>query len=370
MGTGARSGAPVVTVIGGGQLARMMAEAASPLGIELRAVVEAADGSAGQVLPYAVVGQPDELEKIKDLADGSPVTVEHEHVPAEVLDALGAQPSSGALRFAQNKIALRSELEGPMPAWSVVDSAAGLDEAIASLGGEAVVKAPTGGYDGKGVAFARSSSDVPFFVEGEPVLVEEKIDFDMEVAVLLARSVSGEIAVWPLCQTIQKSGICFEVIAPAQVDDDLAEQAEKIARSIAEQTGVVGVLAVEMFVASGKLYLNELAMRPHNSGHWTIDGSATSQFEQHLRAVLDLPLGPTDMTEDYAVMVNILGSTLDDPRQAYATLWREEPRAKVHMYGKEVRPGRKIGHVTTTGSNLEQCRKQAHHAEEILGGRS
>lgn len=336
------------------------------MGIELRAVVESADGSAGQVVPYAVVGQADDLAAIQGLADGSPVTVEHEHVPAEVLDAVGAQPGSAALRFAQDKIAMRSELTGPMPTWSVVSTAADLDAAIAALGGRAVVKAPRGGYDGKGVAFASTHDEVPFFTEGEDILVEELIDFDMEIAVLLARSVSGEIRVWPICQTIQQDGICFEVDAPAQISEDLARQAREIAIQVAEQTGVVGVLAVEMFVAGDRLVINELAMRPHNSGHWTIDGAQTSQFAQHVRAVLDLPLGPTDMTARHAVMVNILGSDLDDPRQGLATLWRHDPGVKVHMYGKEVRPGRKIGHVTVTGDDLDVVRERARVAEQIL----
>lgn len=369
LGTGARAGAPVVTVIGGGQLARMMAEAATPLGIELRALVESADGSADQALAYTAVGSADDLEAIKNLSQGSAVTVEHEHVPAEILDAVGAYPSASALRFAQNKIVMRSELDGPMPRWIVARTSDDVTAAIESLGGRVVAKTPTGGYDGRGVAFVSSVEEIPFFTEGEDILLEELIDFDTEIAVLLARRPSGQIQTWPVVATMQRDGICFDVEAPAPISETLADQARDVAYRIAEQTGVVGVLAVEMFVSGDKLYVNELAMRPHNSGHFSIDGSATSQFEQHLRAVLDLPLGPTDMLAPVAVMVNLLNSSFDDPREALGRVWEEDPGVKIHMYGKDVRPGRKIGHVTVVGDDSQTCRARAYRAIEILEGR-
>lgn len=346
-----------------------MAEPAAALGIELRALVEMTDGSADQVLPYTAVGDAADLAAVRRLADGSVVTVEHEHVPAEVLDVMGARPGAAALRFAQDKITMRQELGAPMPTWFVARTSEEVESAIAALGGIAIAKTPRGGYDGRGVTLAHTVEDIEFFTEGEPILLEEKVEFDMEVAVLLARRPSGQVRCWPVTQTIQKDGVCYEAIAPAQISPELAERAREIATSIAHQTGVVGVLAVEMFVAGDELLINELAMRPHNSGHWTIDGAVTSQFEQHLRAVLDLPLGSTDMTADFAVMVNLLESALPDPRDAYPRALANDG-AKIHIYGKEVRPRRKIGHVTVTGSDLESARERAHATIAQLEGRS
>ena len=208
-----------------------------------------------------------------------------------------------------------------------------------------------------------SAADIPWdWADGDRILLEEKVEFTMEVAQLIARSPSGEVKAWPLVQSTQKDGICWEVIAPAPVDYALAERAEEIAKQIAEQTGVVGVLAVEMFVVGDRLLVNELAMRPHNTGHWSIDGAVTSQFEQHLRAVLDLPLGDTSPTQPWSVMVNLLGSQLADPREALGEVWKQDPGVKVHMYGKEVKPLRKIGHVTVCGNDLEDVRRRAHAA--------
>lgn len=369
VGTGAREGAPVIAVIGGGQLARMMQEAAIALGIELRCLVESADGSAAQAIPASVVGAADDAEAVVDLAQGHVTTVEHEHVPAEILDRVGARPGASSLRFAQNKIVMRSSLDAPMPAWRTANTREGIDRAIEELGGIAVAKAATGGYDGKGVAVVRPGEEISFFTPGEDLLLEEKVDFEMELAALIARRPGGQIAAWPIVQTVQRDGICFEVTAPAPIDDELQRRAVSIASSIAEQTGVIGVLAVEMFLSGGQLYVNELAMRPHNSGHWTIDGAATSQFEQHLRAVADYPLGPTEATYPVSVMVNLLGSDLSDPREALARVWEEDPGVRVHMYGKEVRPGRKIGHVTVCGDDVEKVRARAHRAIEILEGK-
>lgn len=369
VGTGATEGAPVIAVIGGGQLARMMQEAAIALGIELRCLVESADGSAAQAIPGSTVGQADDAEAVTRLANGEVTTVEHEHVPADILNAVNSRPSAAALRFAQNKIVMRSELDGPMPDWRVAATRADIDAAIEELGGVAVAKAATGGYDGKGVAVVRPGEDIPFWRPGTEILLEEKIDFDMELAALIARRPGGQIAAWPVVRTVQRDGICFEVTAPAPIGEDLAERAREIACSIAEQTGVVGVLAVEMFLAGDRLLINELAMRPHNSGHWTIDGAATSQFEQHLRAVADYPLGPTEAIYPASVMVNLLGSSLDDPREALGRVWEADPGVRVHMYGKEVRPGRKIGHVTVCGDDVEKLRARAHRAIDILEGK-
>lgn len=369
VGTGARAGAPVVCVIGGGQLARMMQGAAIALGIELRALVEAEDGSAGQVIRYSRVGAAADRDAVTSFVSGEVVTVEHEHIPDQILRDLSSRPSADALVFAQDKIVMRSRLDAPHPRWRAAATAEEIDTAIVELGGVAVAKTPRGGYDGKGVAIVSTSDDIPWTREaGQAVLLEEKVPFDMEVSQLVARRPSGEIKAWPLVTSVQRRGICFEVTAPAPVSDELHQQAAEIARRIADQTGVVGVLAVEMFAVEGRLLVNELAMRPHNTGHWTIDGAVTSQFEQHLRAVLDLPLGDTQPLAPWSVMVNLLGSQLDDPREALGSVWANDPGVKIHMYGKDVRPERKIGHVTVSGTDLDAVRARAHAAITILEG--
>ncbi|SEE97923.1 5-(carboxyamino)imidazole ribonucleotide synthase [Ruania alba] len=378
---------PVVAVVGGGQLARMMAEPAGALQIRLQALVEAADGATAQVVPDARVGAAADAAAVADIARGADVlTFEHEHVPAEVLAALVAdgvnlQPGPDVLRHAQDKIVMRhrmTELGVPCPRWVAAASVADIEAFGDEVGWPIVAKTPVGGYDGKGVkvltgADEASVADVlPWFEHprGE-VLLEERVGFRRELAVLVGRRPSGEIRSWPVVETVQSEGVCAEVMAPApDLPAHLAEDAVDVAEAIAEGLGVTGVLAVEMFeAADGVILVNELAMRPHNSGHFTIEGSVTSQFEQHLRAVLDLPLGATDLTAPVAVMVNVLGSELEDPSSAYATLMESYPEAKVHLYGKSVRPGRKLGHITVTGTDLPTVRRRAQEAAALLGGR-
>ncbi len=407
VGTGAEHAAPRVGVIGGGQLARMMQESAVALGIQLHALVEAADGSAGQVIPQSTVGGASERELIMELATGvDALTVEHEHVPDEILAEASrivpVRPGAHALKYAQDKIAMRAKMDElgiPGPRWFVARSAAEVDAAIAELGGVAIAKTPRDGYDGKGVRVVHAASEITDWlgiegsdgadVAGEAntageanvagsvgveILIEEKIPFVSEAAQLVARRPSGDISTWPVVQTIQEQGTCFEVIAPApDVDGALAERIRDIGEKVAEELDVVGILAVELFLApggDGQLvpYVNELAMRPHNSGHWTIEGAQTSQFEQHLRAVLDLPLGGVEPLAPWSVMVNVLGSALSDPRFAYPQVMAAYPQAKIHMYGKAVAPRRKIGHVTVVGSDLEETRRVALDAAAMLRG--
>lgn len=371
---------PVVAVVGGGQLARMMVEPAAALQIRLRALVEAADGATAQVLPDAPVGSPKDLATLRTLVDGADVlTFEHEHIPGEHLRALEAdgvsvQPGPEALRYAQDKLQMRerlTELGVPCPRWAQVRDAAEVAAFGNAVGWPIIVKTPTGGYDGKGVRVVRADEvdDLQSWFDGGALLAEEKVPFVRELAALVARRPSGEMRTWPVVETIQRDGVCAEVLAPAPgLDPALAARAEEIGRTIAEGLGVTGVLAVEMFATADGVLVNELAMRPHNSGHVTIDGNVTSQFEQHLRAVLDLPLGETAPTAPWAVMVNLLGSELADPSTAYPALMARYPDAKVHLYGKEVRPGRKLGHVTVVGEDLERCRERAGAAVGILRG--
>lgn len=386
-----------VAVVGGGQLARMMQESASELGITLKALVEAAGGSAGQVIPGAVEGTAQDNAALRAIAGGSySLTVEHEHLDLAQLRELEAAgirvyPSADSLHFAQNKLAMRArlaELGIEVPLWAEIRDSESLRKFGESVGWPVVVKTPLGGYDGKGVRLARSTDDVASWLDdlesagsvrvdglgghgGDALLAEEFVPFTRELTALVARRPSGEIKAWPVVETVQADGVCSEVIAPAPgLAPELAARAEQMARDIAAGLGVVGVLAVELFVVEneGRLVVNELAMRPHNSGHWTIEGAVTSQFEQHLRAVLDLPLGDTSPRAAAAVMVNLLGSELDDPRAAYPALMADFPSAKVHLYGKEVRAGRKLGHVTMIGSDTSELRAQANAAVALLRG--
>ncbi|MEP6480577.1 MAG: 5-(carboxyamino)imidazole ribonucleotide synthase [Rhodoglobus sp.] len=366
---------PIVGVVGGGQLARMMIPPAVELGIELRVLAETAGSSAA--LAATSVGDYRDVQTVLDFAAGvDVVTFDHEHVPQEVLRALVAHgiavhPGPDALLFAQDKLLMRArlaELGLPVPEWAAVSSIAELDAFLARNGGRCVVKTPRGGYDGKGVRVVSDAAEVAdWFAAGQALLAEELVDFRRELAQQLARRPSGEIILWPLVESIQADGVCSEVIAPAPgTTTRLADVAADIASSIAENLGVTGVLAVELFeTTDDRLLVNELAMRPHNSGHWSIDGSHTSQFEQHLRAVLDLPLGPTGVREPWSVMINVLGGTDQD---RYGVALADQPGAKLHFYGKEPRPGRKVGHVTAVGDDLDDTVFRARAAAAHFQG--
>lgn len=359
---------PVVGVIGGGQLARMMVPAAVALGIEIRVLAEAADSSAR--LAATAVGDYRDAATVLDFARGCDViTFDHEHVPQEVLAALveagvAVRPGPEALLYAQDKLLMRErlgELGVPMPDWARVETADELAAFLADHGGRAIVKTPRGGYDGKGVRIVDDAHGADDWLEAGPVLVEELVVFQRELAQLAARRPSGEVRLWPLVETVQRGGVCAEVIAPAPHVGDAAERAAaEIATAVANGLGVTGVLAVELFhAADGRVLVNELAMRPHNSGHFSIDGSVTSQFEQHLRAVLDWPLGATDALADWSVMINVFGSL---PAPAIAAALGHQPAVKVHAYGKGPRAGRKAGHVTAIGDDLDDVAYRARAA--------
>lgn len=367
-----------IGVIGGGQLARMMQPAAIALGLEIKVLAEAENSSARQAT--SMVGDYTDYETLQQFAKGVDViTFDHEHVPVEHLRKLedagiAVRPGSAALIHAQNKLTMRKAmltLGLPQPAWREIKSAEDLTEFIEEHG-PAVVKTPIGGYDGKGVQVASSASDVTLWLAsldrfGGSLLAEQKVEFKQELAQLSARNQSGDFVAWPLVQTIQRNGVCSEVIAPAP-DSQGHSNAAAIARSVAEGLGVTGVMAVELFEdQAGNLLINELAMRPHNSGHFSIEGSVTSQFEQHLRAVADLPLGSTEMKSDYAVMVNLLG--VDDNNtfvEHYTAAMLKFPDVKFHSYEKSARAGRKMGHLTATGPNWQELLQQASAAREVL----
>jgi 5-(carboxyamino)imidazole ribonucleotide synthase len=390
-----RTGLPVVGMVGAGQLARMTHQAAIPLGQSLRILADSLDDGAALVAADVVVGDYRSLADLRAFAAGCDViTFDHEHVPNDHIAALAAdgvsvQPGADALRFAQDKAAMRTKLTAmgvPVPRWVDLtlsgDPVGALAEFGDKVGWPLVLKATVGGYDGKGVWVLDSLDDArEVLASGTPLLAEEKVSIARELAAVVARSPFGQGAAWCVVETVQRDGICVEVIAPAPgLSDERADEAQQLALRIAAELGVTGVLAVELFETagaaesvdgySGSLLVNELAMRPHNSGHWTIEGARTSQFEQHLRAVLDYPLGTTTLTAPVVVMANLLGGpddvvpkSIDERVHHCMARW---PDVKIHLYGKGMRPGRKIGHVTALGDDLAAVRYRAQAAADYL----
>lgn len=372
---------PVVGIVGGGQLARMTHEAGIPLGIRFKVLSDTPQDSAAQVVSDVTVGDYRDLETLRAFAAGCDViTFDHEHVPTEHLRALEAdgvavRPGPDALVHAQDKGVMRTRLAGigaPCPRNRIVVSPADVTAFAAETGGFPVVlKTVRGGYDGKGVWIARSAADAEEpFRAGVPVLAEEKVDFVRELAANVVRSPHGQAVAYPVVESLQVDGVCDTVIAPAPgLSEQLSVQAQGLALTIARELGVVGHLAVELFeTADGRILVNELAMRPHNSGHWTMDGAITSQFANHLRAVLDLPLGDPRPRARWTVMANVLGGDYPDMYAGYLHCMARDPGLKIHMYGKDVKPGRKVGHVNTYGEDLADVRERARHAADYLRG--
>ena len=374
---------PRVGMVGGGQLARMTAAPAAALGVDFRVLAASRDESAAQVAADVYLGAHDDEEAVIGFADGCDVvTFDHEHVPPPILEQLKARgvavrPGPHALINAQDKAVMRRTLEGagaPVPRWQVITTVEQAAEFAEGVGYPFILKTTRGGYDGKGVwriedagqAAAVMSANLP---TGAEWLAEEAVPFRCELSAQVARSPSGQSVAYPVVRTVQADGICSEVVAPAPgLDSDRAVEAQRIALEIAGALNVTGMLAVEMFDTGDSLLVNELAMRPHNSGHWSIEGADTSQFENHLRAVLDLPLGSPRMVAPFAVMVNILGGDVGNLYSAYRHVFARDPGLKVHLYGKEVRPGRKVGHVTAVGDDLESLLARAHHAADYFMG--
>ena len=385
---GAVTQPPVVAMIGGGQLARMTHQAAIALGQTLRVLAVAADEPAAQVSPAVVLGSHTDLDALRRAATGAAaLTFDHEHVPTEMLDTLVAEgvtvaPPPQALVHAQDKLVMRrklAELGAPIPRFTAVASVDDVDAFAAEINGPVVIKTVRGGYDGRGVVLARDLAHAReavagYLADGVAVMLEERVSMRRELSALVARSPFGQGAAWPIVETVQADGICVTVIAPAPgLSEALAGEAEQLGLRLADELGVVGLLAVELFeTTEGTLLVNELAMRPHNSGHWTMDGAVTSQFEQHLRAVLDYPLGDTRPIAPVTVMANVLGAPQApamgvDERLHH--LFGRIPEAKVHLYGKDERPGRKVGHVNIVGAgdcDVNQVRERAERAAHWL----
>jgi 5-(carboxyamino)imidazole ribonucleotide synthase len=379
-----RTGLPVVAMVGGGQLSRMTHQAAIALGQSLRVLATDVAESAALVAADVHLGDHTDLAALRRLAEGATVvTFDHEHVPTEHLHALEAAghriaPGPDALVHAQDKLVLRRALQRagePQPAWAEVRTVHEVTAFADDVGWPVVLKTPRGGYDGKGVFLVDGPDDVAAVLERHgTLLAEERVPMIRELSAQVARSPFGQVAVWPVVETVQRDGVCNEVLAPAPgLSDELATEAQELAVRIAARLGVVGMLAVELFETAEGVLVNELAMRPHNSGHWTIEGARTSQFEQHLRAVLDYPLGATAMTAPVVVMANVLGGAasaedwagpgLDERVHHFMAHW---PDVKLHWYGKGQRPGRKLGHVTALGNDLEEVRARATAAARYL----
>jgi 5-(carboxyamino)imidazole ribonucleotide synthase len=379
-----RTGLPVIAMVGGGQLSRMSHQAAIALGQSLRVLAADPGESAALVAADVHVGDHRELADLQRLAEGATVvTFDHEHVPTEHLAALEqgghrVAPGPAALVHAQDKLVLREALAAagePQPPWARAETVQDVEVFAAQHGWPVVLKTPRGGYDGRGVFVVDGPAEAADLLRRHgTLLAEQRVVMRRELAAQVARSPFGQVAVWPVVETVQRDGVCNEVLVPAPgLSDELATAAQELAVRIADRLGVVGMLAVELFETADGVLVNELAMRPHNSGHWTIEGSRTSQFEQHLRAVLDYPLGATAMTAPVVVMANVLGGAAAEPGwdgpaldERIHHLMAHWPDVKLHWYGKAQRPGRKLGHVTALGADLEEVRARAVAAARYL----
>lgn len=376
-----------IGIIGGGQLARMMQQAAISLGVDVALLSEAAGNSAAQVIPLTTVGDQDHLADLVAFADGvDAVTFDHEHVPTrhlhELEQVVAVRPGPDALSHAQDKALMRKRLTSlgiPCPRFAICEDAEDLVAFGDENGWPIIAKTSRGGYDGKGVWKLDGPADAqePFANKketsaGEPVVIvaEEFIDFTRELSAIVARSPSGQAVAYPISETRQANGVCAETITPAPgLPEATAAELQQLALRIAGELDVVGLLAVELMQArDGRIVVNELAMRPHNTGHWTIDGAETSQFENHLRAVLDLPLGSPELRARHVVMTNVLGGTETDLTGALLHVFARDRKVRVHLYGKPVTPGRKVGHVTTCSDDLEDALRRARHAAGYLMG--
>ena len=363
---------PRVGVIGAGQLARMMAVPASDLGIDFKVFAAIPNDSAAQVSHF-VLGDYTNIDSILEFAKSCDVlTFEHELVPQSVIKAVEAAgikvyPQSESFTYSQDKLEMRkkiAELNLPNPKWQKYQGEG------CEIGFPLIAKLPSGGYDGRGVFQIDSEAQLQeLHIKAGTLLLEEKLNFDYEISVMVARSPHDQAATWPATLTIQSDGICTSTVTPVpEISDALANKVQAAALEIASGISLVGVMAVEMFIIGENFYINELALRPHNSGHWSIEGSETSQFEQHLRAILDLPLGSTALRTKFTVMGNVLGGEKSDMYRPYLHLMARAPNLKFHQYGKEVKPGRKIGHVTMCGENLLQLQQEVAHVVDYMNG--
>ena len=356
-----------IGILGGGQLGRMMAFAAHRLGMRIAVLDPDPDAAAGHVADCHVVGDFRDPGRIRELASGCDVvTVEIEHVDTETLETLEregvpVQPSPQTVRLVQDKYAQKNHFAAngiPVARFRETPDAEAVRAAIDELGLPLVLKSRRMAYDGRGNAVIASLDDIDGAMAALPtrdLYAEQWVTFDKELAVMVARGLDGSIADYPVVETIQRNNMCHTVIAPAQISQAAQQAARDIARRAIASLDGAGVLGVELFLqADGAVLLNEVAPRPHNSGHYTIEACVTSQFEQHLRAVLGLPLGDTSLRVNAAVMVNLLGEDSLETTLRYLDTALTMTGASVHWYGKHFRPGRKLGHITVTGSSMAE----------------
>lgn len=397
-----------IGVVGAGQLARMLHEAASPLAVPLVVMAERPDDTAAQVTPDPVVAAPGDLRGLRALAERCRVlTFEHELLDLDALRLLESQgitlrPGTDTLEVAVDKVAMRRRFERdglPGPAFCDLTEGLGIStgpratptgagddrgeaarrfmlDRLAGFAGShgwpVVLKAARGGYDGRGVWVVEDEAAAAAVCADAartrmPLFAEAHVPIERELAVLVARRPGGQLVAWPPVETAQLGGVCREVLVPGSLEPAEGRAAVELAAAVASDTGAVGVLAVELFSSGGRLLVNEIAARPHNSGHWTIEGAVTSQFENHLRAVLDLPLGDTEPTAPHVASVNVFGADDGgDPANHLAAALAIEG-VHVHLYGKAPRPGRKLGHVTVCGEEPADVRERAWAAARALG---
>ena len=372
-----------------------MVPPAIDLGISLSLYAASSDDSGAQIAQHVIGDLGDTAAVCEWARSCDVVTFEHEQVPQELINAMHDEgitvfPSASAFAFSQNKLWMRQKMEElhlPNPQWQIfTEELTPTDIAITF---PLIAKSITGGYDGRGVFVIDTFDELMALhqrmkldqkkksgIENYPIVVEllleEQLSFDYELSVMVARSPHGQAATWAPTLTVQRDGICIQTITPIpNISMELSERITHVALSIAQGIDLVGVMAVEMFVVGEALIINELALRPHNSGHWSIEGSVTSQFEQHLRAVLDLPLGDTQMLAQFAVMGNLIGiqtEKSEDLYRPYLHLMARIPDLKIHQYMKQLRPGRKVGHVTLLGDDLLHLSSEVTHAVDYLMG--
>jgi len=370
-----------IGILGGGQLAKMSTLAASRLGFDISILEKEMKSPAGQLTHHESIGWVDDELLLKSFAHHvDVVTLENEfvdHHRIEYIEQLGKKvfPSSTTIGLIQDKLLQKQTLRKnsiPVPAFLEVRETHTYAQVVKELGSPFVLKSRKMGYDGYGNALVSSEKGYNDAVNHltnrhNNLMAESFVNFTMELAVMVVRT-SKEIKTYPVVQTIQKNHICHTVIAPAQIPAKTAKQAEEIAIESVKAMKGFGIFGVEMFLTKeGSIIVNEMAPRPHNSGHYTIEGCVTSQFENHIRAVMELPLGSTELIKSYAVMINLLGKPFPQKRMEVYRTTMQHPNIHLHIYGKESsRVGRKMGHITIIGDNLKKILKEATDLEEQI----
>ena len=369
-----------IGIVGGGQLGRMLTLAALPLGFRVVVVDPGANCPAAQVGAEQILANLYDTDALKELAKKSDyITVEIEHLDTKVLEELAASgthinPAPSTIRLIQDKFAQKQFLAKagvPVAPFSDITDRNAALKSLENYGGSMIMKTRHGAYDGRGNMVVRSAKDIDTALaafEGRALYAEALVDFECELATMVARSMTGDIAIYPITQTIHERNICVETLTPAPVNAAIHEKAAAVARSVAELLDGAGTFGIEMFLTKeGDILINEIAPRVHNSGHYTTEAIRTSQFEQHVRAITGLPLGSVDMLVPAAVMVNILGKR-DGPTEIRGVAEvLAIPGVSLHLYGKSpTKIDRKMGHITATAVTMAEARKNAHTAEELL----